>query len=101
MTGGAGGHLRVDHEALGRARTALTSAATEVAGTGDSSPGAVDAGDMTGPVSALLGALSEAAAGLAEGLHAAGQKVGDNATSYVAAEEHAASGFRPPAGAAY
>jgi hypothetical protein len=101
VSAGAADRLRVDPEALGRARTALTTAAKDVADTGGSSPGSVDAGDMTGPVSALIGALSESAAGLAEGLHAAGQKVGDNATSYVAAEEHAASGFRPPRGAAY
>lgn len=100
MSTGASDHVKVDYAALSRARTALTTAASGVAGTGDSSPGSVDAGDMTGPISALIGALSDSAASLSEGLHAAGQKVGDNSTSYGRADESAASRFRMPPGAA-
>lgn len=96
MSTGAQDHVRVDYRALSGARTVLTGAATSVAATGDSSPGSVDAGDMTGPVAALIGAVTDSAASLAEGLHAAGQKVGDNATSYVRADESGAAGFRPP-----
>ena len=96
MSAGASDHMKVDYEALSRARTALTTAATEVADTGDTSPGSVDAGDMTGPVSALIGALSDSAAALAEGMHAAGQKLDFDATSYGNADDSAASTFRIP-----
>ena len=100
MSTGASDQFKVDAEALSRARRALTAAATGVAGTGGSSPGSVDAGDMTGPVSALISALSNSAAALAEGMHAAGEKIGDDSSGYANAEDGAVSRFRSPRGAA-
>lgn len=83
----------VDLGVLSRIAGVLTAAAEELDAGGATAPGQIDDGDLSGLVSAVLALLSESAAGLCEGLAAAGQGVQQCSRNYVDADTAAADAF--------
>lgn len=86
--------MEVDVDALRSMASSLARAGSAVGGTGGSAPTGVDAGDMTGVVTGIAAALTEAAAGLAEGLHAASTGVHDSLSTYASSDTAASQRFQ-------
>ena len=78
--------------------TSLDHARSALDDTAGSAPEGIDAGVATALVTALVGRVSESAAGLSEGLAAASSKVRDSAASLLSADLAAGDSFRWPGG---
>ena len=72
----------------------LDSARTRIEETAGSAPSAVDAGEATAIITAMISRVSESAAGLSEGLAAASGKVRSSTTSLLNADLAAQQSFR-------
>lgn len=83
----------VSHSTLEAIAGSLGTAGGALEGTGSGSPTGIDAGVMTGFITSLLGQLSNSAAGVAEGLHAASAEVTKSNSVYLQADDTAERTF--------
>jgi hypothetical protein len=90
--------VRVDYTALEGAAAALETAGTAVDSAGGSAPSGVDAGDATYIVTGLLAQVASSAAGLSEGLRAAGSKLRTDLAGYRDVDASAQQGLSLPGG---
>jgi hypothetical protein len=72
----------------------LDAARSRLDGTAGSAPGSVDAGDATALITQMVATVTQSAAGLSEGLGAAGRKVLSSASSLMNADDAAQQTFR-------
>ncbi len=64
--------------------------------TGGSAPAAVDAGEATALISAMLSRIAESAGGLSEGVGLAASEVLNTASTYWNSDDAASRGFAMP-----
>jgi hypothetical protein len=87
------GEVHVPPGTLAAIRGFLDTAATDVEGTAGSAPTAVDGGDMTPLLTAMLATLVDNAATMSEGLTLTSAQVGDTDADFWTSDSDVASTF--------